>query len=160
MLQSVWKNPVHFLAFGFGSGVLPKMPGTWGTLAAVPIYLAIQDWRWSMYAILVVIMAVIGIGLCGKTAKDLNVHDHPGIVWDEFVGYLITMFMAPHGWLWVAIGFVYFRIFDVFKPWPIRKIDRKVGGGLGIMADDWLAGIYALIALQITAWFFMGFVAN
>lgn len=160
MLQTVWKNPVHFLAFGFGSGVLPRAPGTWGTLAAVPIYIAIQDWRWSYYAVLVIIMAVVGISICGKTAKDLNVHDHPGIVWDEIVGYLITMFMAPHGWLWVGLGFIWFRIFDVLKPWPIGKIDKKMKGGLGIMADDWLAGIYALIALQASAWFLVGFVAH
>ena len=160
MLQSVWKNPVHFLAFGFGSGVLPKVPGTWGTLACVPIYLAMQDLNWMTYAIVVIVMAVAGIALCGKTAQDLKVHDHPGIVWDEFVGYLITMFMAPHGWLWVGVGFILFRIFDVIKPWPIGWLDRRVKGGLGIMADDWLAGLYAFIVLQVCVWFFASLIAH
>lgn len=153
MLQSVWKNPIHFLAFGFGSGTLPKAPGTWGTLIAVPIYFAISEWNWAAYAILVIIMAVFGIAICGKTADDLHVPDHPGIVWDEIVGYLITMFMAPKGWLWVAIGFVLFRLFDIVKPFPIRWLDRRLPGGLGIMADDWLAGVFAWLGLQGCALF-------
>ena len=160
MIRSVWKNPIHFLAFGFGSGTLPKAPGTWGTLVAVPIYLAIQNWSWAPYIILVIVLAVVGIALCGITARDLGVHDHPGIVWDEIVGFLITMFLAPPGWLWIAVGFVLFRFFDIIKPWPIRPIDRHVKGGLGIMMDDWLAGIYANICLQILAWFFMLLLTN
>lgn len=153
MLQSVWKNPIHFLAFGFGSGTLPKAPGTWGTVAAIPIYCAISSWNWAAYATLVIIMAVVGIAICGKTAEALKVHDHPGIVWDEIVGYLITMYMAPKGWLWIGIGFVLFRIFDIVKPFPIRWVDSRISGGLGIMADDWLAGIYAWVSLQGVALF-------
>lgn len=156
MLKSVWKNPIHFLAFGFGSGVLPKMPGTWGTLLAVPIYCVISEWNWSLYASFVIILGVLGIAICGKTADELNTPDHPGIVWDEIVGYFITMFLAPIGWLWVLLGFLLFRFFDILKPWPIQWLERRLSGGLGIMADDWLAGLYAWVVLQVIAWF-LGF---
>jgi phosphatidylglycerophosphatase A len=83
----------------------------------------------------------------------MGVHDHPGIVWDEFVGYWITMFAAPAGWLWIVIGFILFRFFDVLKPWPIAGLDKRVSGGMGIMIDDVMAGIYAAICLQVLAYF-------
>ena len=152
MIRSVWTNPIHFLAFGFGSGTLPTMPGTWGTAIAIPIYLAMQHWGWAAYTVVLVILAVAGIGICGKTSSDLKVHDHPGIVWDEIVGFLITMFLLPTTWLWIGLGFVAFRVFDILKPWPIAAIDRRVQGGLGIMLDDWLAGIYACLCLHFLLW--------
>ncbi len=148
-------NPIHLLAFGFGSGVGPKAPGTWGTLVAVPIFLLMQDLSLSVYLGLVVAITALGIWLCDVTAKDLGVHDHPGIVWDEIAGYLITMIAAPSGWLWWVIGFVLFRLFDILKPWPIRAIDKGVDGGLGIMLDDVLAGFIALACLQLLAYFFV-----
>lgn len=144
------KNPIHFLAFGFGSGLSPKAPGTFGTLAAVPIYLAlIYSGNSFFYLFVLVLLSLLGFWLCGKTAKDLGVHDHPGIVWDEIVGFLITMYQAPLGWVWILIGFALFRVFDILKPWPIRWLDQKVEGGMGIMLDDILAGIFAWIVLQI-----------
>lgn len=146
-------NPVHLLAFGFGSGVGPKAPGTWGTLVAVPIFLLMQDLSLPVYLGLVAVITVLGIWLCDVTAKDLGVHDHPGIVWDEIAGYLITMIAAPSGWLWLVIGFVLFRLFDILKPWPIRSIDEGVDGGLGIMLDDVLAGVMAFACLQLLAYF-------
>lgn len=149
--SSVWKNPVHFLAFGLGSGAAPKAPGTVGTLAAIPLFLLIQPLALHWYALVLVITFVIGIYLCGKTSKDMGVHDHGGIVWDEFVGYWVTMFAAPAGWLWILIGFVLFRIFDIAKPWPISWADKKVHGGFGIMLDDLLAGLMALAVLQLLA---------
>ncbi len=148
-------NPIHLLAFGFGSGVVPKAPGTWGTLVAVPIFLLMQDLSLSVYLGLVVVITALGIWLCDVTAKDLGVHDHPGIVWDEIAGYLITMIAAPSGWLWWVIGFVLFRLFDILKPWPIRAIDKGIDGGLGIMLDDVLAGFIALACLQLLAYFFV-----
>jgi len=151
MSQLNWKDPVHFFAFGFGSGALPKAPGTWGTLAAIPIYLIISQWGWVAYAIMIVIMSVVGIAICGKTAEDLATPDHPGIVWDEIVGYLITMFLAPKGWLWIILGFILFRLFDIFKPFPISWFDQRISGGLGIMADDWLAGLFGWFVLQVFA---------
>jgi len=146
-------NPIHLLAFGFGSGVGPKAPGTWGTLVAVPIFILMQDLSLSVYLGLVVAITALGIWLCDVTAKDLGVHDHPGIVWDEIAGYLITMIAAPSGWLWCLIGFVLFRLFDIIKPWPIHVIDKGVDGGLGIMLDDVLAGLMALACLQLLAYF-------
>lgn len=147
-------NPNHFFAFGFGSGLAPKAPGTFGTLAAVPIYWLIQDLAWPIYGTWLVVTFALGIYWCERSSQQLGVHDHGGIVWDEFVGYWITMFLAPKGWLWIALGFVLFRFFDIIKPWPINWLDRKVSGGLGIMIDDVLAGIYACIVLQVCVYFY------
>jgi len=146
---SVWRNPVHFLAFGLGSGASPWAPGTAGTIAAIPLFLLIQPLSLAWYAAVLLITFIVGIYLCGKTSKDMGVHDHGGIVWDEFVGYWITMYAAPPGWLWIVIGFVLFRLFDIIKPWPISWADKKVAGGLGIMLDDVLAGLMALACLQL-----------
>ncbi|MCZ2723545.1 phosphatidylglycerophosphatase A [Marinomonas sp. 15G1-11] len=146
--RSVWRNPVHFLAFGLGSGTVDKAPGTFGTLAAIPIYLLMQHWTDLNYLIMLIVTFIVGIYLCDKTSKDLGVHDHSGIVWDEFVGFWITMWMAPEGWLYIIVGFVLFRVFDILKPWPISWLDKKVEGGFGIMIDDVLAGVFALLALQ------------
>lgn len=141
-------NPVHFLAFGFGSGLAPKAPGTCGTIAAIPFYLLLSHLSLPVYSIILLFASVAGVWLCGKTAKDLGVHDHPGIVWDEFCGYWFTMLAAPVGWLWVLLGFILFRLFDIWKPWPISFVDRRVPGGVGIMVDDLIAGLYSLIIIQ------------
>lgn len=144
-------EPRRLLALGFGSGLAPVAPGTFGTLAAVPLYLLLQPLPLMYYLAVLIVTFLLGIWLCDVTARQLGVHDHPGIVWDEFVGYWITMLMAPAGWLWIAVGFVLFRCFDILKPWPIRWIDKRVGGGFGIMLDDVLAGIYGLVVLQLIA---------
>ena len=149
--REILSNPIHCLAFGFGSGLAPKAPGTFGTLLAVPLYLLLSQLSLLPYMLVVVIAFAVGIYLCGRTATDLGVHDHPGIVWDEFVGFWITMIAAPAGWLWVVIGFILFRLFDIWKPWPIRFFDKNVESGLGIMIDDVLAGLYALLVLQLIA---------
>ena len=151
---SVWRNPIHFLAFGFGSGAAPYAPGTFGTLAAIPIYWLMMPLPLWAYLGIVLVMTVMGIWLCDVTSKNMGVHDHSGIVWDEFVGYLITMAAAPPGWLWIVVGFFLFRFFDVLKPWPIGWIDRQVQGGWGIMLDDILAGVYAWLVLQ-AAYFYL-----
>lgn len=143
------QQPVHFLAFGFGSGLSPKAPGTMGTVAAVLPYLLLAKLAWLPYVAVLVVTFVVGIYLCQKTSSDLGVHDHSGIVWDEFVGFWITMLLAPPGWLWIAIGFFWFRLFDVIKPWPISWCDKHIHGGFGIMFDDVLAGLMALAALQL-----------
>ncbi|MBD3609524.1 MAG: phosphatidylglycerophosphatase A [Gammaproteobacteria bacterium] len=142
-------NPIHFLSLGFGSGLSRFAPGTMGTLAAIPVFLLMTQLGSDIYLWLTVFLAVLGIYLCGYTAKALGVHDHGGIVWDEVVGFLITMFMAPEGWLWIVIGFVLFRLFDIWKPWPIAILDKHVQGGLGIMLDDVLAGLFAWLGLQL-----------
>jgi len=148
---SVWRNPVHFAAFGFGSGAAPVAPGTFGTAAAVVVFLMLPAMSPWLYGAFVVLSFGVGVWLCGTTARDIGVEDHGGIVWDEFVGYWITMFMAPEGWLWVVLGFLLFRLFDIVKPWPIRWLDRNVAGGFGVMIDDVLAGLMALLCLQLVA---------
>ena len=151
--KGIMRDPVHWLAFGFGSGCSPWAPGTFGTLAAIPVYLLLIDTPLWLYILITVLMFVIGIWLCEKTTNKLGVHDHSGIVWDEIVGYLVTMIAAPQGWLWIVIGFVLFRIFDILKPWPISIADRRIGGGFGIMIDDVLAGVFAFAVLQLIAYF-------
>lgn len=150
--KQLFANPNHFFAFGFGSGLAPKAPGTFGTLAAVPVYWLIQDLSWPLYLSWLLVTFALGVLWCDRSSKALGVHDHGGIVWDEFVGYWITMFMAPAGWLWILIGFVLFRLFDIVKPWPIRWLDQKVHGGFGIMLDDLVAGIFAAVCLQLLHW--------
>lgn len=142
-------HPLDFLALGFGSGLVPKGPGTAGTVVAIPVYLLLQPLSVMVYMVLVAALFIVGVPICAHTARRMGVHDHPAIVWDEIVGYLVTMTFAPPGWLWMAAGFVLFRLFDIAKPWPISLLDRKVGGGLGIMIDDLLAGIFAAAVLQL-----------
>lgn len=143
------KNPIHFLSLGFGSGLAPYAPGTFGTLAAIPLYLLLQPLATVIYLLLTLFAFVIGISICGQTAKALGEHDHGAIVWDEIVGYLITMTAVPLHWKWIVTGFLLFRFFDVLKPWPISWIDARVSGGLGIMLDDVLAGIFSVIGLHL-----------
>mgnify|MGYP001609815052 CR=1 FL=1 len=145
---SLLRHPSHLLAFGFGAGLAPKAPGTCGSLIALPVYYFAQALPAVGYAVLVAVLFIIGIGLCAKTERELKVHDHPGIVWDEIVGMLVTLFMAPSGWVWVAAGFGLFRLFDIWKPFPIDWLNRQVGGGLGIMLDDLIAALFAALTLQ------------
>ncbi|MDC0084943.1 phosphatidylglycerophosphatase A [Oceanospirillaceae bacterium] len=147
-----WFNPIHLLALGFGSGAAPKAPGTCGTLVAVLIYWPLSQLSPEHYLLMLLVTSVMGIYICGQTAKELGVHDHGSIVWDEFVGFWITMFAAPVGWVWVVVGFVLFRFFDIIKPWPISWIDKNITGGLGIMLDDVIAGVMAAGVLQGIAW--------
>lgn len=146
-----WRKVVHFFAFGFGSGRAPVAPGTFGTLVGIPVYLLLQPLSTLIYVAIVAGLFAAGVWFCHVTEQDLGVHDHPGIVWDEIVGYLITMFLAPTGWMWMVLGFVLFRLFDIWKPFPIRQIERRVRGGFGNMLDDVLAGFYSLAVLQLTA---------
>ncbi len=142
-------NPAHCLSLGFGAGLSPIAPGTAGTLVAVPLYLALAQLAWPWYLAIVVIGFAAGIWLCGYTSKALGEHDHGGIVWDEIVGFWITMIAVPPTWQWILLGFVLFRVFDILKPWPVRIADRRIPGGLGIMFDDLLAGLYALAGVQL-----------
>jgi len=148
----VWKRPDTIVACGFGTGAAPYAPGTFGTLAGLPAYWLMQGLSVQWYLLVCGLLFVLGVWVCGRAAQALGVHDHAGIVWDEVVGYLITMIMAPAGWIWWVIGFVLFRIFDIFKPWPIKILDQRVGGGFGIMIDDVLAGVFAALCLQLLAY--------
>lgn len=142
-------DPVHFLALGFGSGLLKPAPGTWGTLAAIPVYYFLALLSLPYYLAACLITFLLGIYLCGKTADDVGVHDHSAIVWDEFVGLFITMTAVPFSWFNLLIGFLLFRFFDIVKPWPIKWLDKKVHGGFGIMIDDVIAGIFAGVLLHL-----------
>jgi len=142
------RNPIHFLALGFGTGLAPKAPGTFGTLAAFPLYYLMMDLSLTTYLLITLVITVVGFWICDKAANDMAVHDHGAIVWDEIAGMLITLIAAPVSWLAVLIGFALFRFFDILKPWPIKLLDRHVKGGFGIMIDDVLAGIFAAICLQ------------
>jgi len=144
----VWSNPWHNLAFGFGSGLMPKAPGTWGSLVAlpfVPLWQLLPGWG---YLLMLGLTMLFGVWLCGKVARELGVHDHEGIVWDEFVGIWITFWLVPEGWYWLLLGFVVFRVMDIAKPWPISWVDRHIHGGVGIMLDDILAGVAAWVVMQ------------
>lgn len=140
-------NPIHFLALGFGSGLAPKAPGTFGTLAAVPLVLLVSSITHLYLAFIIMLMSVAGIYICGKAADDSGTHDHGAIVWDEIVGLLITMFMMPTSWQSVVTGFALFRFFDILKPWPISYLDKNCHGGFGIMIDDIVAGFAAWLCM-------------
>lgn len=147
------KNPIHFLALGFGSGLAPKAPGTFGTLAALPLYFLMMHLSLPVFIALTLVITIVGFWICDIAAKDMQVHDHGAIVWDEVAGMLITMIAAPVGLLPLVVGFALFRFFDIIKPWPIKLLDRHVKGGFGIMIDDVLAGVFAAICLQAIHYF-------
>ncbi len=150
-LRTVFTDPVHFLAFGFGLGRIPGAPGTFGTLAALPLILVAANWSLWVQILLAGVVIVGGIALCGESARRLRAHDHPGIVWDEIAGWLVTMLFVPVTLYTLVVGFVLFRFFDIAKPWPIGLADRRLHGGTGIMVDDVLAGLMAgglLLALE------------
>lgn len=147
--ERIFRDPWCFLGFGFGSGLAPVAPGTFGTLAAVPCYWLVAGLPLPYYAALVIGLFLAGIPICQRCEDRLAVSDHSGIVWDEIVGYLITMAAVPFSWPAAAFGFVLFRLFDVLKPWPIRRLDRTVHGGLGVMLDDAVAGLFAAAGLHL-----------
>ena len=147
-------NPVHLAAIGFGSGLPNKAPGTFGTLAAVPLYYLLSFLPLELYIGVLVVASLLGFWICNITSRDMGVHDHKSIVWDEFVGYWITMVMVPFSFQWAIVGFVLFRFFDILKPFPISWLDKKVGGGFGIMIDDIVAGIVSSVCLQLLIHFY------
>ena len=145
-------DPAHCLSLGFGAGLSPVAPGTAGTLVAVPLYLALAQLAWPWYLAIVVIGFAAGIWLCGYTSKALGEHDHGGIVWDEIVGMYVTLLVAPVTIVGFVLAFVLFRVMDIVKPWPIRDLDHRLGGGLGIMLDDLAAALYAALLLALYGW--------
>lgn len=141
----------HWIAFGLGSGLAPWAPGTFGTLAAVPLYWLLSPLALVLYLSLVAVLFVLGVWACGRTARDLGGEDPGAIVWDEVVGYLAAMTAAPAGWPWMLAGFLLFRLLDISKPWPIRWLDQHLKGGLGIMLDDLAAGALTAVILWTAA---------
>lgn len=151
------KNPIHFLAVGFGVGLLRPAPGTWGTLLG--LLFAIFLWEvtacTTFFVVLTLISFIVGCYICQKTSDDLGVHDDGRIVWDEIVAiFLIFCALPAYNWFHFALTFIFFRLFDVWKPFPIRYFDHKIENGLGIMIDDILAALYTLISLHLFAWIF------
>jgi phosphatidylglycerophosphatase A len=142
------KRPHQFFGLGFGTGLAPKAPGTFGTLAALPLIFITMHYPLWLQIVFAVVISVFGMWACGKTADDLGVHDHPAIVWDEVAGFYITMIGAALSWQTLLVGFLLFRFFDIAKPGPIRVLDKRAHGGFGIMIDDILAGVFSLICLQ------------
>lgn len=150
-------HPAGWIASGLGSGLVPLAPGTAGSLAALLPWLALRELAWPFYLLAVVLAFGIGIWACQWTVRRLGVEDPGLVVWDEFVGLWIALFIAPAGWAFVLLGFVLFRVFDIIKPWPVRWADRRIKGGFGTMLDDVFAGLYALLVLQATAWLWARF---
>jgi len=156
----ILSTPEHLVAFGFGAGLSPFAPGTVGTLLAVPVWVLVCWMPWPAYLMLVAALFAVGVVICGRSAKLLGIHDSPGIVFDEVVGFFVTAASILPGqstaagpwWAWLIAAFVLFRFFDIAKPWPIRQLDAKVHGGFGIMLDDFVAGIYAGVLLGIARW--------
>ena len=145
-------HPIHFLALGFGSGLLKPAPGTWGTVAGIPLLILFSqlfDFASLSYLLVCVIGFLIGIYICGKTARDVGVHDHSSIVWDEVIGLFIAMLWLPLSVKTLLLAFILFRFFDILKPWPISYLDKHVHGGFGIMIDDVLAGLMACAVIHL-----------
>ena len=153
LARTVLTDPVHFLAFGFGTGLAPFAPGTFGSIPGLILFWLTLDFGLYVQLSIAVAMALIGIWLCGESARRIGVHDHGGIVWDEIVGMYVTLFLAPVSVVGFVLAFALFRIMDIVKPWPIRDLDHSMQGGLGIMLDDLLAALYAALLLALYGWF-------
>lgn len=143
------RSPLLLLAFGFGSGLAPRAPGTAGSIAALLLWTLLVWLPAAQLWVLIAVAAVLGIAICGGAATRLGVHDHGGIVWDEFVGLWLALALLPASWPAALLGFALFRLFDIAKPWPISWLDRHVAGGLGIMLDDLVAGLLAAASGQL-----------
>jgi phosphatidylglycerophosphatase A len=153
-LQPNWRfllsHPAHFLSFGFGAGLVPRSPGTAGTLVAFPMYWYLAPRLTDAMFLLVLIWAfAFGVWVCDITGKALGVGDYGGIVWDEIVAFTLVLFFTPEGLVWQLLAFSLFRFFDIVKPEPIRHFDKTWHGGLGVMFDDILAAGYTLFCLAI-----------
>jgi phosphatidylglycerophosphatase A len=147
-------TPAGFLAFGFGSGLSRFAPGTMGTLVAVPFALLLKNLPTAWFWLALVILFLLGVLLCEKSSQRLGQHDPGGIVWDEMVAYWLTVAFIPVTWAWWLAAFLLFRFFDIVKPWPIGFVDKRVGGGLGIMLDDIVAALFAMATLALAGLYF------
>lgn len=149
--QFLMAHPAHFIALGFGAGLAPWAPGTFGSLLGLPLFFLLQGS--SLYWVWVGLFLILGIWACEVTGRALGVHDHGGIVWDETAAMLLVLPFAPAAWWGYLLAFVLFRLFDIWKPYPIGWLDEKVHGGIGVMLDDVLAAVYAIVLLLgVAAW--------
>ena len=152
LARQVLTDPVHILAFGFGTGLSPFAPGTVGSILGVVLAWLTLDLGLVPQIGIAAAVFVVGIWICGESARRLGIHDHGGIVWDEIAGMYVTLLVAPFTLSAWILGFLLFRAFDIVKPWPIRDLDHRLGGGLGIMLDDLVAALYAAILLALYGW--------
>ena len=146
---AIWQRPLYFIAFGFGSGAIPCAPGTFGTLLAIPFYLLLQHLPPVLYITFVVLFCAASMWISERVSNEIKVHDHPGMNLDEFAGFFVTMIFAPVGWQWIVLGFLLFRLFDIWKPWPINWLDEKIQGGFGMVIDDIVAGLFSFVVIQL-----------
>lgn len=151
--KALLRHPAGWIASGFGSGFSPRAPGTVGTAAALLPWWWLRALPLPYYALAIVLAFAIGVWASSWVVRRSGVQDPQVVVWDEFVGVWIALAAAPAGWIWLLAGFALFRLFDIWKPWPVGWADEKVPSGLGVMLDDVLAGIYALIVMQVAAYF-------
>lgn len=153
-LRFLLAHPAHLIAFGFGSGLAPKAPGTVGTVLGLPLFwlIAVTSSSLSNQLILLVAAFLLGIWACSRTGRALGVADHGGMVWDEIVAFALVLLFTPAGWLWIATAFALFRLFDILKPWPIRLADTHLKNGFGVMFDDLLAAGYAIAVIKGAQW--------
>ena len=151
-LQFLLQHPAHFFGLGFGSGLAKKAPGTFGTIVGFPLFWLISVYAAPAQLVIIASLFLIGIYFCDVTGKALGVCDHGGIVWDEIVAMMLVLAFTPNLWQWWIAAFILFRLFDIWKPFPIRQFDAKLKNGFGVMFDDLLAAIYAILCLQITLW--------
>lgn len=145
-------HPAHFFALGFGSGLAEKAPGTFGTLVGLPLFWLISAYPVALQLAIIAVLFIVGIYFCDKTGQALGVSDHGGIVWDEIVAMMLVLTFTPYQWQWWLAAFLAFRLFDIWKPFPIRQCDKNIKGGLGVMFDDLLAAIYAIAVLKVVLW--------
>lgn len=150
--RKVLTDPVNFLAFGFGTGLAPVAPGTFGSLPGVLLFWLTMGYGPYVQLGVAAGLIVAGIWICGESARRIGVHDHGGIVWDEIAGMYVTLLAAPVSLIGWALAFVLFRVMDIVKPWPIRDLDHRMEGGLGIMLDDLVAALYAAVLLGFYRW--------
>lgn len=145
-------HPAHFFALGFGSGLAKKAPGTFGTVVGLPLFWLISPYSLAVQLTIISILFLAGIYFCDKTGKALGISDHGGIVWDEIVAIMLVLTFTENQWQWWLSAFVAFRLFDIWKPFPIRQCDARIKGGFGVMFDDLLAAIYAIASLKALQW--------
>jgi phosphatidylglycerophosphatase A len=143
----VFSNPAHVIAFGFGVGLSPYAPGTAGTALGWAIAWALGALHPAAFFSVVVTFFVVGVWACELTGRDLGVADHGAMVWDEVVAFMLVLSIVPRELAWQAAAFLLFRFFDIAKPPPIRRFERRFGGGFGVMFDDIVAAAYTLLAL-------------
>ena len=149
------KHPAYFLGLGFGSGLAKKAPGTVGTLVGFPLFWCISTQALSMQLAIIAVLFIMGVYFCDATGKALGVADHGSIVWDEIVAMLLVLTFTPDQWQYWIIAFIFFRLFDIWKPIPIRQFDQKLKNGFGVMFDDLLAALYSILGLKVIIWFTM-----